>query len=205
MPDLIVAFETHDGREVELPSTRRGRTQREWAEVWSVAGVTAPVTPATLLFFPALILVCIIMAWVTLMLALIGTRFRDLQPIIATILQLFFFVTPLIWDRDQIAGRAHPIWVDINPFYHIIEIMRAPMLGKVPPLYWHALIGAPLLPALAVAARAYGWSPSSLGLGRGRLFAQLTTHSFGGEAPEKIIPAQGRESILRPRPGARSS
>jgi len=97
-----------------------------------VVGVS--VTPATLLFFPALLLVCVIMAWVTLLLAIVGTRFRDLQPIITTILQLFFFVTPLIWDRDQLAGRAHPIWIDINPFYHIIEIMRAPMLGKVPPL-----------------------------------------------------------------------
>ena len=105
-----------------------------------VVGVA--VTPATLLFFPALILLCIIMAWVTLMLALIGTRFRDLQPIITTILQLFFFVTPLIWDRDQLAGRAHPIWVDINPFYHMVEIMRAPMLGKVPPLLTVAAVVA---------------------------------------------------------------
>ena len=103
-----------------------------------VVGVS--VTPATLLFVPALILVCTIMAWVTLMLALIGTRFRDLQPIIATVLQLFFFVTPLIWDRDQLAGRAHPIWVDINPFYHLVEVMRAPMLGKMPPLLTIAVV-----------------------------------------------------------------
>jgi len=104
--------------------------------------VGVSVTPATLLFFPALILVCIVMAWVTLMVALIGTRFRDLQPIITTILQLFFFITPLIWDRDQLAGRAHPIWVDINPFYHLVEIMRAPMLGKVPSLLTVAVVVA---------------------------------------------------------------
>jgi Vitamin K-dependent gamma-carboxylase len=48
MPDLIVALQTRDGREVELPSGGRGRTQREWAEVWSVAGVTAPITPVRL-------------------------------------------------------------------------------------------------------------------------------------------------------------
>lgn len=104
--------------------------------------VGVSVTPATLLFFPALILVCIVMAWVTLMVALIGTRFRDLQPIITTILQLFFFITPLIWDRDQLAERAHPIWVDINPFYHLVEIMRAPMLGKVPSLLTVAVVVA---------------------------------------------------------------
>jgi hypothetical protein len=48
MPDLIVALEMRDGREVELPSGGRGRAQREWAEAWSVAGVTAPITPARL-------------------------------------------------------------------------------------------------------------------------------------------------------------
>lgn len=97
-----------------------------------IAGV--PVTPATLLVFPALVLVCITMAWANLVVALVGTRYRDLQPIIASVLQLLFFLTPLIWDRGQIAGKAHPLWVDANPFYHLIEIMRAPMLGKAPSL-----------------------------------------------------------------------
>jgi len=67
-------------------------------------------------------------------------------------------------------------------------------LGKVPPLYWHALIGAPLLPALAVAARAYGWSPSSLGLGRGRLFAQLAIAASGGPL------GLAAYAVLRPAP-----
>ncbi len=48
MPDLLVTLRTPDGREVDLPSGARGRTQREWAEVWSVAGVTSPITPVRL-------------------------------------------------------------------------------------------------------------------------------------------------------------
>jgi hypothetical protein len=48
MPDLVVAIQKSDGREVELPSGGTGRTQREWAEVWSVAGVTAPITAVRL-------------------------------------------------------------------------------------------------------------------------------------------------------------
>jgi lipopolysaccharide transport system permease protein len=96
--------------------------------------VGVPVTPATLLVFPGLLLLCIILAWVNLFLALIGTRFRDLQPIISSVLQLLFFLTPLIWERGQISGKAHSLWVDANPFYHLIEIMRAPMLGRPPSL-----------------------------------------------------------------------
>jgi membrane protease YdiL (CAAX protease family) len=52
-------------------------------------------------------------------------------------------------------------------------------LGHVPPLYWHALVGAPLLPVLALAARAYGFSLSSLGLRRGGLVAQLAIAASG--------------------------
>jgi lipopolysaccharide transport system permease protein len=100
--------------------------------VMLVVGV--PITPATLLFFPALILVCITLAWVNLLVALVGTRFRDLQPIISSVLQLIFFMTPLIWDRGLITGKAHHLLVDANPFYHLIEIVRAPLLGKMPSL-----------------------------------------------------------------------
>jgi hypothetical protein len=48
MPDIVVALAMPDGREVELRSGGRGRTQREWAEAWSVAGVTAEVDPVRL-------------------------------------------------------------------------------------------------------------------------------------------------------------
>lgn len=67
-------------------------------------------------------------------------------------------------------------------------------LGRVPPLYWHALIGAPLLPALAVAVRVYGYSPSSLGLRRGRLVAQLAIAASGGPL------GLAAYAILRPAP-----
>lgn len=44
MPDLVLTAVGPDGHEVELPHARdqRGyRTQRQWAEVWALAGVTA--------------------------------------------------------------------------------------------------------------------------------------------------------------------
>jgi len=113
-----------------------------------VFALGVPVTPATLLFFPGLLLLCIIMAWINLVLAMVGTRFRDLQPIVGSLLQLLFFLTPVIWDRSQLADRAHPLWIEANPLYHLIEIVRAPMLGKVPPL---------LTIAAVVAMAVVGW------------------------------------------------
>ena len=111
-----------------------------------LAGV--PVTPATLLFFPGLVLVCITIAWFNLLIAMAGCRFRDLQPIISSMLQLVFFMTPLIWDRSIVGGKVHYLWIDGNPFYHLIEIMRAPLLGKAPPL---------LSVACVIAMAVVGW------------------------------------------------
>src|SRR5262245_60991440 len=97
-----------------------------------IAGV--PITWATLLFIPALALLCVTLAWMNLVVAMVGVRFRDLQPIIGAVLQLVFFLTPLIWDRQLLVGKAHDLLVDGNPFYHLVEIVRAPLLGKVPSL-----------------------------------------------------------------------
>jgi hypothetical protein len=47
MPDLVVEIETADGRRVALPHARDStgyRTQRQWGEIWSLAGVTGPVS-----------------------------------------------------------------------------------------------------------------------------------------------------------------
>jgi hypothetical protein len=47
MPDLVVEIETADGRRVALPHARDRtgyRTQRQWGEIWSLAGATGPVS-----------------------------------------------------------------------------------------------------------------------------------------------------------------
>jgi membrane protease YdiL (CAAX protease family) len=67
-------------------------------------------------------------------------------------------------------------------------------LGNVPPLYWHALVGAPLLPALALAPRAFGFSYAALGLRRGGLAGQLLIAATG--VPLSVAAYE----ILRPAP-----
>ena len=78
--------------------------------------------------------------WAALLFGTICARFRDIQPIVASVLQLFFFLTPIIWHPALLPGRQRVI--DFNPFYHFIEILRAPMLGAVPgPATWAAVLG----------------------------------------------------------------
>ena len=84
-----------------------------------------------------------------LILAIIGARYRDLGPIIGVGTQLLFFMTPIMWNLDDLPN-ARKWWVMINPLYHLIEIVRAPMLGAAPPLLSVAVsLGCLLLLGLA--------------------------------------------------------
>ena len=78
-----------------------------------------------------------------LMLAIVGARFRDLGPIIGMAVQFGFFMTPILWRVEDIAdGRKW--WVSINPAYHLLEMVRQPLLGHNPAWMslWVALAAA---------------------------------------------------------------
>lgn len=58
----------------------------------------------------------------------ICTRFRDLPQVIVSVVQLAFFLTPIIWVPHS--GMSRPILYEANPFYHLIEIFRRPLLNE---------------------------------------------------------------------------
>ena len=75
---------------------------------------------------------------------LLGTfcaRFRDIPPIVGSVMQIAFFVTPIIWKPDLLQG-AGALWLPVNPFYSLLEIVRAPLLHEVPAaLTWVSALG----------------------------------------------------------------
>jgi ABC-2 type transport system permease protein/lipopolysaccharide transport system permease protein len=83
----------------------------------------------TLLAVPGVLLVALNGLWMGLLLGLISARFRDVPQILASLVQVTFFLTPIIWLPDMLSGRTFV--VDWNPIYHLIEMVRAPLLGKV--------------------------------------------------------------------------
>jgi ABC-2 type transport system permease protein len=93
-----------------------------------------PLGWASLTAFPALVLLAVNGVWVALLLGIVTTRFRDIAPIIQSIVQLLFFLTPIVWIYDDllknaaVAGRAR--LVEFNPLLHFLEIIRQPMLGQ---------------------------------------------------------------------------
>lgn len=85
----------------------------------------------SLIMFGGLILLLGNCLWMSMMLAIMGTRYRDITQLVATALQFLFFLTPLVWQRNILKG-SDLYWVDANPFYHLIELVRAPILGGAP-------------------------------------------------------------------------
>ena len=86
--------------------------------------------PTALLAIPGLFLLCVNGLWTGLLLGLLCARFRDIPSLVANIVQVLFFLTPIIWKADQVGH--HIMLVKLNPFFHIVEIVRLPLLGQVP-------------------------------------------------------------------------
>jgi len=99
-----------------------------------------------LLIIPGLALVFVNAVWVGLLFGVVCARFRDIPQIVQSIMRVAFFLTPVIWMPDQLGTRAHLALY--NPFTYFVELIRAPLLGQVPPaLTW----------LLALAVTAVGW------------------------------------------------
>jgi lipopolysaccharide transport system permease protein len=83
-----------------------------------------------LLAIPGLLLVLVNGALATLCIGMVSARFRDVPQIISSIVQIVFFVTPIMWKPELLQNRSFV--VEFNPFFHLIEVVRAPLLGTIP-------------------------------------------------------------------------
>lgn len=95
---------------------------------WHIGG-------SLLLAIPGLLLVIGALVGAILTLGVLCTRFRDIQQIIGALLQLLFLLTPIIWQPNSLRGKSTSLLMDFNPLYHLIEVVRGPLLGH-PPSGW---------------------------------------------------------------------
>ena len=113
------------------------------ALIFVVVAVVLRISPGWtgLLALPGLALLCVNGLWAGLLLGLLSARFRDVPPIVESIVRILFFVTPVIWMPEFLPRRI--ALLDWNPFYHFLELVRAPLLGQVPALAsWLMALGA---------------------------------------------------------------
>ena len=94
-----------------------------------------PLGLGALLFPVGLLLFAANAIWVGTVLGMVCARFRDLPLIVTNLMQVAFFLTPIMW-KPQMLGRYE--WtVNLNPLYHILETMRAPLTGApFDPIPW---------------------------------------------------------------------
>jgi len=78
------------------------------------------------------VLLMINLCWMALLLGVLCTRYRDIPQIVSNLLQVCFYLTPIIWMPHLLPKRASVLLLDANPFFHLIEIVRAPLLGTLP-------------------------------------------------------------------------
>lgn len=72
------------------------------------------------------------LTWMTLLLATVCSRFRDFPQIVISLFQVVFYLTPIIWLPSAIPDKRKIEFLEFNPFFHLIEIVRAPLLGNYP-------------------------------------------------------------------------
>lgn len=87
-----------------------------------------PVTLKLFLLIPAIFVIALnVMIWGSF-LAVMGTRYRDFAQIITSLVQVIFFLTPIMWMPSSLPERLQ--WVVIvNPFNQFLNLIRDPLLN----------------------------------------------------------------------------
>ncbi len=120
------------------------------------------VSFATLLVVPGIVVAGTAMAGLSLALGMLATRYRDVPQIVIAVVGVCFYITPIVWLPEAVPEPARGILLFWNPFYHLIEVMRAPLLNTYPTLdAWGAAVGL-AAGFLAIGIAAYLWKRRKL-------------------------------------------
>lgn len=93
-----------------------------------------PVHWCDLLVLPGLLLILLTGWSLGMILAITSTRFRDFSPIATSLVQVFFFLTPVIWSSRSLPP-SYLFIVQWNPFARYLALVRQPMLGQLPSIH----------------------------------------------------------------------
>lgn len=96
--------------------------------VWSGHAFNASVHWALV----GMVFVTLNLMWMGLFLGVVCARYRDVPQIIASALQMAMFITPVFWRPSALSHTK--IIADINPFAHMVEAVRGPLLHAGAPV-----------------------------------------------------------------------
>ena len=88
--------------------------------------------PARVLWLvPSLLLVILNIGWMGAINSVRGARLREMDEVLGSVLMFSFLFTPILWKAYQIpVGTLRGTIARANPLFHMVEIVRAPLLGE---------------------------------------------------------------------------
>jgi lipopolysaccharide transport system permease protein len=114
----------------------------------------AHVNLNTLLLIPGLLLIYFNSITYGLILAMVGARYRDLSQIVKSLIQVIFFLTPILWRPESLpADKLY--FVTYNPFYAFIELIRSPLIGMRPTSYEMISVAIVTVVGILICARMF--------------------------------------------------
>lgn len=104
--------------------------------------------PAMLLALPGVMIYFVFGFGVTLALGTIASRYTDVVYLTMAIMRVMLFMTPVFWLPEQTRGARH--WfAHYNPLYHILTVVREPLMGKTPEMVHYIIASLTALAALS--------------------------------------------------------
>jgi ABC-type polysaccharide/polyol phosphate export permease len=86
-----------------------------------------------LLALPGFLLVMANLSWMGLIMGILAARYRDLPKTIESVIPVMMFMTPIMWKPEKMPSQIGAQFVNFNPFYWLIDLIRLPMMGGCPP------------------------------------------------------------------------
>ncbi len=84
------------------------------------------------LVLPALLALLLNGLWLSLLVGIMSVRFLSLSRSLKHLIPGLFLITPILWEKEMLADWA--FLSAANPFYYMVEILRSPLLGHLPPV-----------------------------------------------------------------------
>lgn len=102
--------------------------------IFVIFSAGAKINFYSLLLIPGLAMIYLNAFIYGLILAMLGSRYRDVSQIIKSLIQVIFFITPIMWTPTILPPKDQ-FFVLLNPFYSFVELIRSPLIGQAPSLF----------------------------------------------------------------------
>lgn len=99
---------------------------------------------AVLTVIPAVLLLVVAGFFASVILAVVGARYKDSVELANAVGRVVFLATPILWLADGVSGKSRVLSAHVhgNPFFHLLEIVRQPLVdGTVPLMSWAVVMG----------------------------------------------------------------